>query len=140
MIKNNYLKSLNILYVEDEPTTAKKFSSILKKIFNEVFYAPNGKEALDIFYSNNINIIISDINMPILNGLELAKEIRKTDINIPIVLISARNESDTLLQAIDLNIDSYILKPITLDGFIEKINSISEKIEAKENQKILGPI
>jgi len=137
VIKNNYLKSLNILYVEDEPTTAKKFSSILKKIFNEVFYAPNGKEALDIFYSNNINIIISDINMPILNGLELAKEIRKTDINIPIVLISARNESDTLLQAIDLNIDSYILKPITLDGFIEKINSISEKIEAKENQKIL---
>ncbi len=137
MIENNYLKSLNILYVEDEPTTAKKFSSILKKIFNEVFYAPNGKEALDIFYNNNINIVISDINMPILNGLELAKEIRKTDINLPIVLISARNESDTLLEAIDLNIDSYILKPISLDAFIEKINSISKKIEAKENQKIL---
>jgi len=137
VIKNNYLKSLNILYVEDEPATAKKFLSILKKIFNEVFYAPNGKEALDIFYSNNINIIISDINMPIVNGLELAKKIRETDTNIPIVLISARNESDTLLQAIDLNIDSYILKPISLDGFIEKINSISKKIEAKENQRIL---
>jgi PAS domain S-box-containing protein len=137
MIKNDYLKSLNVLYVEDEPTTAKKFSSILRKIFNEVFYAPNGLEALDIFENNNINLIISDINMPILDGLELSKRVRQIDQNIPIILISARNESDTLLEAIDLNIDSYILKPISLDNFIEKIDGVSKKIEAKENQKIL---
>lgn len=137
MINNNFLKSLNILYVEDEVETAKKFSSILSKIFNVVHYAPNGKEALEIFNEKNINIVISDINMPIMDGLTMSREIRAIDKITPILLITARNESEALLKAIDLNVDSYILKPISLDDFINKIFSISERIEARQNQKLL---
>lgn len=98
MINNNFLKNLNILYVEDEVETAKKFSSIMRKIFNEVHYAPNGKEALEIYNQKNINIVISDINMPVMDGLSMAREIREIDKNTPILLITARNEMKHYLK------------------------------------------
>ncbi len=136
MIDKKFLKNLNVLYVEDEVAAAKKFSSVLNKIFNTVYLALNGEEALKIYEKNHIDIIISDINMPKMDGLELSSKIREKNHDIPIILITARTETNCLIKAIELNINHYVLKPINLDDFIDKIYQVSERLQAKETKNL----
>ena len=137
MLDKKRFKELNILYVEDDAITLKKICSILSRTFKNVFSASNGKEALDYYQTNAIDIIISDINMPIMNGLDMAKEIRLLNNEIPIILTTARTETNFMIEAIDLNVSSYILKPINMDTLIDKIYECGEKILIKNTRKLL---
>ncbi|MGB1226937.1 MAG: response regulator transcription factor [Poseidonibacter sp.] len=123
-----YKKSLTILYTEDDEVMANKLKSILEKIFYKVIIAKNGKDAYDIFLeSNNIDLVISDINMPKMNGLEFLEKLRKIDENIPFVFLTGRNEASKMLKAIDLSITNYLLKPIDLDKLLLVLNQIAVK-------------
>jgi len=130
---NKNLQQLVLLYVEDDRFIKEAFYMILKKYFKKVYVASNGAEALEIFNSNNdIDLIISDIKMPVLNGFEMAKEIRKKDFEIPIVLTTGFDSNEYLKQAIDIGINGYINKPIDRNQVFEKLNSIADAIIAKK--------
>ncbi|APW65124.1 hypothetical protein LPB137_04345 [Poseidonibacter parvus] len=124
----NIKKHLSILYIEDDEIMALKLKSILEKIFYEVIIAKNGQEAYAIFKgTHKIDLIISDINMPKMDGLEFLEKVREIDENIPFIFLTGRNESKKMLRAIELSITNYLLKPIDLDKLLLAINKILEK-------------
>lgn len=90
------LKELTVLYIEDELSVMEEIAEILEIKVNKLFTAENGQEALEVYYNNNIDIIITDIQMPIMNGLEMIEEIRKKDSLIPIIITTAFNETTFL--------------------------------------------
>lgn len=121
-----YKKTFNILYIEDDKALVHKIKLILEKNFKSVFVASNGEEALKIFKSNNINLIISDINMPIIDGLTFLKNLRKINTDISFIFLTAKQEVNTIIDAIEYNISGYILKPIDLNNFLCIINKTVE--------------
>lgn len=108
------LKTLTILYVEDEEGIRKKVSDSLKYYANEVIEAANGKVGLELYYEKNPDIIITDIMMPIMDGIEMVKKIREKDNKTPIVMITAHTDKEYLLSAVELHLEQYIVKPINL--------------------------
>jgi PAS domain S-box-containing protein len=141
MFDKEYLKSQTILFVEDEDLAREKLSKILSKLFKNVITAANGLEGFEKFQnSETIDLILSDINMPIMDGLEMLEKIREIDPNVPLIFVTARTETDNLLKAIDLNVSNYIIKPLNTTLLIEKISLASEKkyikkqLEEKQNE------
>jgi len=130
-----YSKKLKLLYVEDNDCARESTLNILEEFFSEVVTAINGEDALNHF-SNDIDMIITDINMPKLNGLELIERIRDIDKEIPILVLSAYNESKYFMDSIKLGVDGYLLKPIDLDQFIIMVKKTTDKLKALEESKI----
>lgn len=125
-IQNKELfKLFNILYVEDDEVVRTELSQILSTFFSNVFVATDGVQALEIFKSEKIDIIISDINMPNLNGISMLKEIRKIDEEIPVIFCTAYLEHKFLLDAIKLNVHDYLIKPINLRELFSNIRRIA---------------
>ncbi len=110
------LKNITLLYVEDDQLIREQTNKILTKLFKKVFCAYDGKNGLEIFkeYQNEIDVIVTDINMPHLNGLEMIEEINKLQNSIPTIVTTAHTDSNYLINAIDLNVDKYIAKPIQI--------------------------
>lgn len=122
-------KPLTVLYVEDDETVAKSMQKILYRLFDNVIYAKNGQEGLEKFQSNKIDIIISDINMPQLSGIGMLQEIKKSEQKVPAMLITAHQELGYYEDAMELNVDAYLNKPINVDKLIEKIKDVSVNIK-----------
>ena len=114
-----------ILIVEDEPISLEMLSKTLKEDFN-VLTANNGKKGFELYKKFNPHIIISDLNMPIMNGIELIQKIRELDQNSKIIITTFKNDVQTLLQATELKLFKYLIKPI---DFIALKNIIKESIE-----------
>ncbi len=94
------LKNINVLYVEDEDDVREFTSKTISTIVNKVVVACNGKEGLEEFNKNpDINLILTDINMPKMGGLEMCEEIRKEDKEIPIVITSAHSDPSFLKKS-----------------------------------------
>lgn len=117
-IKKELFENLTILYVEDDEMTSDEVTFFLKRYIKNIFVAKNGQEALEIFENNKIDLIITDIQMPIMNGLDMSKRILNINPNIPIIITTAYSDADYLIQAIELGIDKYILKPINLNELL----------------------
>ena len=114
-----------ILIVEDEPISLEMLSKTLKEDFN-VLTADNGKKGFELYKKFNPHIIISDLNMPIMNGIELIQKIRELDQNSKIIITTFKDDVQTLLQATELKLFKYLIKPI---DFIALKNIIKESIE-----------
>lgn len=128
--------SLKILYVEDDKETLKQVTKLLKVISENILTANNGNEALDIFKNNQIDILITDITMPKMNGIELIKEIKDLKINIPTVILSAYTDQKNIIDAIKAGIDGFIFKPIQSNQFFETIEKVvNQACIIKENEK-----
>lgn len=123
------LKDINVLYVEDEDDVREFTSKTISTIVNSVETARNGKEGLEKFQENKeINLILTDINMPKMGGLEMCAEIRKIDNEVPIVITSAHSDPDFLKKAIDVKVSAYAMKPIDLYHLIESMIKAVEPI------------
>ena len=114
-----------ILIVEDEPISLEMLSKTLKEDFN-VLTANNGKKGFELYKKFNPHIIISDLNMPIMNGIELIQKIRELDQNSKIIITTFKDDVQTLLQATELKLFKYLIKPI---DFTALKNIIEESIE-----------
>ncbi len=114
-----------ILYAEDEEQTRLNYTNYLNRLFKEVFSVDNGEAALESYKKNKPDILLLDINMPKMNGLELAKEIRKKDKHTRIIILTAHLERDKLLFAAELNLTKYLPKPISRN---ELKNALNEAI------------
>lgn len=130
-MSSKILKGLKVLLVEDEDKLASLLKNAIGDSFYSFFMAKDGKEGLDKFMQLTPDIIISDIMMPNLTGLEMAKEIRKIDANIPIIILSAFSESDKFLDAIDVGVVKYFIKPFDPDELLDYIESIGEKLGSR---------
>ena len=114
-MEQKILKSLVILYIEDEDMIRNRVSNTLKMIFKDVISFDNAQDAYTYYKSNQIDLILSDINLPNLSGIEFSKLIRKDNYNIPIILLTAYTNTDMLLEATKLKLVSYITKPVVFD-------------------------
>lgn len=119
------LKNYTILYVEDEKESVELIESLLKNKIKTIFVAYDGIEGLELYKKHRPDIVISDIQMPHMSGIEMAKEIKKLSPKQNIIFITAFNENHLLLEAINLGIDKYIIKPIlTLESLLNPIDNI----------------
>ncbi|WP_419764119.1 MAG: EAL domain-containing protein [Arcobacter sp.] len=122
MINNiSILKNITILYAEDEKSLRDITLNILKGFTNKQYVAENGLEGLELFkeHEEEIDLIITDVNMPQMNGLDMIKEIKKINSNIPIIVATAFSNTEYLLEAIDIGVDKYILKPIDMKKLLQ---------------------
>ena len=140
--------SFNILYAEDEEILRESMVTTLEKLFQKTFVAKNGQEAIEIFKKENIDIVLTDINMPIMDGMELITQINTLEDNPMIIVLSAHNESKLLQRLINLDINNFLNKPAEKESLIKilyktcsilnnkkLLKSYSKKLE-EENEAI----
>ncbi len=125
------LKNFTILYVEDEEMVRKSAVEYLSRVCKNVLEAKDGKEAIAIWRENKPDIIITDISMPKLNGIDMASYIRAHDKDVQIIIATAHSDTDYLLKAVELQLVKYIIKPITKDKLIGALEKSMELIEDK---------
>ncbi|SKB29398.1 diguanylate cyclase [Malaciobacter marinus] len=135
-MNRDLLKNTIVLYVEDEKQLRQEVSFHLKKYIKNFYTANNGEEGIKLFYEIKPDIIITDIQMPKLNGLEM---IRRLNTNIPVIITTAYSDVEYLLEAIKLNVNKFVMKPINLIELVKAIqesiirDNLQEKIFEKEN-------
>lgn len=112
------MKDLHLLIVEDEDKLRKGLSAALSPFFLKVINAKNGDEGLKKFKKYKPNLVITDILMPIIDGLEMAKNIKEISKDTPIIVLSAYSERERLLRAIDIGIDKYLIKPVDVEDLL----------------------
>lgn len=124
------LENLTILIVEDENEARKLMQDVMQGEFAKVVSAQNGDEGLKKFKKYNPDIVVTDIAMPISDGLDMAMQIKEISKDTPVVVLSAHSEKEKLLKAIDVGIDKYVIKPIDMDEFLTTLEIVAKsKIE-----------
>ena len=135
----NDAKNLKILYAEDNHNVAQAVLKILNIFLKNVDLVQDGEEALEKFEKEKYDLILTDINMPKMNGIELIENIRKSDIQVPIVVISAYGDQEYLFKAIQAGIDGFILKPLDPEQFKRVITkALKNTLIYKEHKKNLA--
>ncbi|ECL6734915.1 response regulator transcription factor [Campylobacter jejuni] len=130
-------KELIILVAEDEIKTRESLINVLSERFSKVIGAQNGDEGLKKFKKFKPDLVITDIAMPIMDGLDMAREIKEISDDVPIVVLSAYSEKERLLRSIDIGIDKYLIKPVDIEELFKVLDYlIGEKIEANMLVKI----
>lgn len=126
-IDKKLLKRLRLLYVEDDTVIRTELSQLLSNFFDTVYTAEDGKEGLEIYLRNqdDIDIILSDINMPKLSGIDMVKAIRGVDPKVPIFFATAHSDTEFLSEAIKLKIYEYIIKPIDIRHLLTLMNDLA---------------
>ena len=128
--------NLTILYVEDEENIRESLTSSLQIMFNYVYSTKNAEEALKIYNSKHIDIILNDIGLPGINGIDFVKKIRETNKEIPIILLTAYTDTDILLEAVKLKLVSYLTKPITLDTLLKALKDAQNELFQKNSNTL----
>jgi diguanylate cyclase (GGDEF)-like protein len=124
-------KKLNVLFVEDDEAVKIATSKVLENMFKNVDLACDGEEGLHKFKENNYDLVVTDLEMPKLNGVDMLKQIREISPNVYIVILSAMNNSTYLIDTIRIGIDGYLFKPLMKDQFMETLESIVQKENIK---------
>ncbi len=129
-MQNNFLllKNKSVLFAEDDEIIKAQLTEVLEMLFNKVYTATNGQEAYNIYKETTPDIIISDIKMPTMDGLNLSEMVRKSDYDTPIILVTSFTEQELLLHAANLSIDGYIIKPVKLDILIDTVKKAFKRI------------
>jgi diguanylate cyclase (GGDEF)-like protein len=132
----NISKTLRLLYVEDNEITRLETLTMLENFFVDIVVAVDGQDGLEKFKNEKFDLIISDINMPKMNGLEMLEAIREIDNEIVFIIISAYNDNSHFATSIKLGTDGYLLKPLETQGFLTTLQKATFKIALKkENER-----
>ncbi len=123
------LKLLTILYVEDEALIRKNAVEYLSRYCHIVLEASNGEEGYALYTQHSPDLIISDIKMPKLSGLEFASKIRLEDKKTPIIITTAHTDTEYLIKAVELQLIKYIVKPITSEKLQEALYNVCETLQ-----------
>jgi len=127
--------NIKLLYVEDNEQARIPTLAVLSEFFTNIVVAIDGRDGLQKYSENDIELIITDINMPNLDGLDMIEVIRKKNKDIPILLLSAYSDIEYFRRSIHLGVDGYLLKPIDLTQFLELMDKIVVKIKTKQDLK-----
>jgi CheY-like chemotaxis protein len=127
---------LKLLYIEDDRDIQEIYLDILKESVDKIYSAYDGEEGYEMYLSLKPDIILLDINMPKIDGLTLAKKIREVDKDVKIIITTAYGEQDKLLEAIELYLIKYIIKPIIPDILRSAVQKAIDEIEKREMEGI----
>ena len=132
------LKPYTVLYAEDDKALQKSTAEYLQRYFKEVYVASDGREALSLYSTCQADVVILDIDMPYLDGLSVANQIRKSNQTMPIVMMTAFTDTQMLLEATELNLTTYLVKPVKANQFQEALQKVRVKLEnsTKSKQKL----
>lgn len=125
----DYLKNLTVLYIEDDLTTREQFSFFLEQIVGKLIIADNGATGLKAYFDSNPHIILTDILMPAMNGLEMVKAIKKAGGTQPVIVLTAFEEADYLKQAINIGVHKYLTKPINGFQLRDTLSACAHEVE-----------
>lgn len=125
------LKQISLLYVEDDGAIRPLITHFLQRKVGTLWVAENGREGLEMFLANRPDIVLSDIMMPVMNGLEMTRAIKEVAPDTPVIFSTAFNDANCLLDAIRLRVDGYVLKPIELDELVRVIEKSASLLLAR---------
>jgi len=129
------LHDITLLYVEDDFDAQEKMRLLFEDEICEFYQAFNGKDALSLYYQKQPDIIITDINMPHMDGLNFAKRVKEIYEEQPIIIISGFDSRENLLDAINIGVEQFLPKPINIELLFEKIKKIITKESRKRKEK-----
>jgi len=136
----NITKNLKLLYVEDDLVMQETSKELFSNFFFEVAIAKNGLEALQIYKQHKCDVIITDLSMPHMDGIEMIQHIRKENLTIPIIVFSALNNPSSITACISLNVDAYLLKPMKTQNLIEALEKVTLKVMSNDNTSSLDVV
>lgn len=127
------LKNLTILYVEDEETIIEKYAYFLEESCKTLYLARDGEEAFKLYKEHKPQLIVMDLQIPKLNGMGLAKKIRESDDEVQLIALTAYSDREILLDIVDLNFSSYLIKPVGRADLMKSLLKVSKKIDKGHN-------
>jgi len=129
-------KNYTILYIEDDEGVRTVNARFLNRMFNELFEAKDGEEGYELYKKYHPDIILTDINMPKLDGMSLAKKIRKEDTNTKIIISTAFSDKKYLIDAVELNLERYIIKPLNSRNLLPALTKAVQSLDKEKDFKI----
>lgn len=140
--------AVSVLYVEDEPLTRAVFVRILERKVSILYQAENGEEGLELFKMHRPDIVISDVRMPIMDGIEMSRRIKSLEGNSKIIITTAHSDASILLSSIDAGIDKYILKPVDVEILFSALENCAKTIilerkiqeQAREKDELIAKL
>ncbi len=139
MTCTQYLRNLSVLLVEDEQNLARLLRDAIGDHFRYFAIASDGEEGLKKAQELQPDMVITDITMPRMNGLEMGAILHEKNPDLPIVILSAYSEKEYLLEAIDIGVTKYLIKPFDPDELLEVICSLVKKIKKAHLVPLLPP-
>ena len=127
--------NLTLLYVEDDKELREQFVRILKPKFKEIFEASDGLEALEQYQQHKPDMMLVDINLPEIDGLEVIERVREQDKETPIVILSAYSDQNKLLRAIKLGLSEYLIKPVPHKKLLALLDNMAMLYESQREDK-----
>ncbi len=131
-------ENISILVAEDEEELREYLVEYLQLFFKNVYSAKCGQEAYLIYLDKSPDIILSDINMPNLDGLSLTSKIREKDLKTKIIIMSAYSDKEKLLRAVELNLVTYLIKPIKIETLKQVLLDTLENLKSSSDKVSLG--
>ena len=131
-----YLKTLTLLYVEDDPDITQQFIPLLRRPVGTLITAANGLEGLEAFKTHRPDIVITDIQMPEMDGLTMAAEILGIAPSFPIIVITAFDHTDYLMRAINIGIEKYVTKPVNGQMLFKTLHDCAHRLRAEEQLRL----
>ena len=122
------LNNHSILYVEDEPEIQANVTRYLGNYFNDIYLASDGQEAITQYHKHQPDVLLLDINLPYLDGLSVAQEVRKNDQKIKIIMLTAFTEKEKLLKATELKLTKYLIKPVAPKDFQQTLDRLADEL------------
>ncbi len=129
------INDFSILYIEDDRLTQKIIVNVLGQHFSEIFVANDGVEGIKLYHEKQPDIILSDISMPNLNGIEMTQEIKRHNPKQKVALFTGYNDLTYLSKAINIGVDKYILKPLDTKQMFRALDEIVESLKKEEEQE-----
>lgn len=127
-------QGLSLLYAEDNKNLQQQALKVFTKIFSNVFVCGDAKEGQELFKKHLPEVVITDITMPGINGIEMAKRIKKMEPFTKIIITSAFDDKEHLFGAIDANVSKYLKKPISVSGLVDAIEHVVDEILFEKNK------
>jgi len=139
---SNYLEEVTLLYVEDSLAIREILSARLRKKVKHLLVAENGEEGLAMYLEHKPDMILTDVTMPKMDGIEMSRKIKEVDSYIPIIILSAHNDATYLLEAIELGISGYLLKPVDRDKMSTQLETyartvVLDKVNKQQQEQII---
>jgi len=125
------LREISILFAEDDTSVRTHISRMLTPVCGELYTAENGRVALDLFRRKMPDLVLTDITMPAMTGLDLARQIKLERPAVPVIIISSHDDSEHLLQAINLHLDGYLTKPLNVQQLFANLQQQAMLLRAR---------
>jgi putative nucleotidyltransferase with HDIG domain len=144
-IDMDFLRTLTVLYVEDEEEVREALSRFLRRRFANVDVAENGKVGLEYFRTGQYDVVITDVKMPVMDGLAMATEIKALREEMPVIVVTAYNETDYFMRAIEIGVDRYVKKPVDPEQLVEAVykatrNRFQQRELERERQRTVDTL